>query len=84
MRWTEPLAATPETEMYTGFWMGNPNKGAYLERPRHGRQDNIKEEIGCESVNWIHATQDTEQKRAVVNAAMNLWFPKARGNFLTS
>jgi len=41
-------------------------------------------EIGRETANWNHLTQNRGQKWAVVNTVMNLWFLKIRGTFLTS
>jgi hypothetical protein len=40
--------------------------------------DNIKldlREVGWVGMDWIRLTEDRDQLRAVVNTAMNLWFP---------
>jgi hypothetical protein len=39
-------------------------------------KDNTKtdpEEVGCETVDWIHLAQDRVQWRALVNTIMKLW-----------
>jgi len=33
------------------------------------------QEVGCWGMDWIELVQDTDRWRALVNAAMNLWFP---------
>jgi hypothetical protein len=46
-----------------------------LERPRRRWVDNIKidlREIGWDGMNWIDLAQDRDQRRALVNAVMNL------------
>jgi hypothetical protein len=43
-----------------------------------GREVDIKidlEEIGCESVHWIHLAQDRNQLEALVNMVINLQVP---------
>jgi hypothetical protein len=40
-------------------------------------EDNIEknlEEVGCESVDWIHLAQDGDQRQALVNTVINLQF----------
>jgi hypothetical protein len=40
--------------------------------------DNIKmhlKEIGWGGVEWINLAQDRDQRRALMNMAMNLWVP---------
>lgn len=44
----------------------------------------MEKEIGRETANWNHSTQDRGQKWAVVNTVMNFWFLKIQGTFLTS
>jgi hypothetical protein len=58
-----------------------------LGRPRHRWEDSIKidpEEIRWQGVNWIHLSQDMEQRRALVNTVMNLQVPQKAGNSMTS
>ena len=48
-------------------------------------EDNIKmdlQEVGYEVMDWIKLAQDTERRRAVVNAVMNLRVPIKFGEFL--
>ena len=35
------------------------------------------EEIGINAGNWVDSTQDRNYWRALANAALNLWVPKA-------
>jgi hypothetical protein len=35
-------------------------------------------------MDWIDLAQDTDQWRALLNTAMNLWVPYIAGKFLTS
>jgi hypothetical protein len=58
-----------------------------LGGPRRRWEDNIKtdrREIGLDSVDWIHLTQDRDQWRALVNTVMNLCVPQKTGSVLTS
>jgi hypothetical protein len=55
--------------------MGKPEGKRPLGRPRRRREDGIRmdhREIGWGNVDWIQLTQDRDQWRAVVSAAMNL------------
>jgi hypothetical protein len=63
-------------------WIQNFNKKPVWKRPfrtpQYGWDNNIEiyvKEIGCEGVNRIKWTQDTNQWQARVNMAMNLWVP---------
>jgi hypothetical protein len=62
------------------YWVlvGNPERKRPLERRRYRREHNIKidlREIGWSVMDWIHVAQDRDQRRAVVNALMNLRVP---------
>jgi hypothetical protein len=59
--------------------VGKPGRKRPLGRPRYRLVDNIKMglvEILYGGVDWIVVAQDREKWRALVNAVMNLWFPK--------
>jgi hypothetical protein len=48
------------------------------QKTRRKCEDNIRtdgSEIGWEGVDWIHLAQESDQWRALVNTAMNLWVP---------
>jgi hypothetical protein len=64
--------------VYT-FLVGKPVGKIPLGRPRRRWEDNIKmdsQEVGCEGMDWIDLTEDRDRWRALVNAVMNLRFPK--------
>jgi hypothetical protein len=58
--------------------VGKPERKSPLGRPRGRCVDNIKMAllgIIWGGVDWIGLAQDRDNWRALVNAAMNLWFP---------
>jgi hypothetical protein len=58
--------------------VGKPEGKRPLGRPRRGLVDNIKmdlREIGWYGMEWIYLAQDRDQRRALVNMAMNLRVP---------
>ena len=57
---------------------GKPTGKRPFGRPRHRWEDNIRmdlEEIGINAENLVVSAQDRDYWRALVNAALNLWFP---------
>jgi hypothetical protein len=67
--------------------VGKPEGKKPLGRPRHRWEDDIKldlQEVGCGGLDWFDLAEDRVSWRALVNAVMNLKFPKNSGNFLTS
>jgi hypothetical protein len=58
--------------------VANPEGNRPLGRPRRRWVDNIKinlTEIGWDGGDWIDLAQDRDQRRALVNAVMNLRVP---------
>jgi hypothetical protein len=57
-----------------------------LEMPRRKRDGNIKtdfREIGRDGMDWIDLAQDVDQRRTLVNTAVNLGVPQDVGKFLS-
>ena len=57
---------------------GKPTGNRPLRRPRRRWEDNIRmdlEEIGINAGNWVDSAQDRNYWRALVNTALDLWFP---------
>jgi hypothetical protein len=71
-----------------GAWrvlVGTPERKRPIERPGCRWENNVKmdfQEMGWDSLHWIDLARDRNRWRAVVNAVMNVWFPKGK-NFLT-
>jgi hypothetical protein len=64
-----------ETRNQYRLFVRKPERKRPLRRRKRRWVDNIKinlAEIGWDGVDWINLTQDKENKRAHVNAAMNL------------
>jgi hypothetical protein len=58
--------------------VGKPEGNRPLGRHRPRWVDNIKmdlNEIGWDSMDWIHLAQDSDCLRVLVNTVMNLQFP---------
>jgi hypothetical protein len=75
MRWAGHVARRGREEVYTGFWVGKPERKRPFERSRRRWEDNIKmdlQEVGCGGMDRIALAQDRDSWRALVNAGMNL------------
>ena len=75
-------------EVYTGFWWGNLRERGHLGDPGvDGRIIIIiswifrKWDVG--GVDRISSAWDSDRRRALVNAVMNIRVPQNAGNFLT-
>jgi len=58
--------------------VGKPEGKRPLGRPRRRWEDNIKkdrQEVGCDSMDWIVLAQDRDRWRALVNVVLNLRVP---------
>jgi hypothetical protein len=67
--------------------VGMPEGKRPLGRLRHRWVDNITmdlREIGWDGMDWIDLAQDREQRRALVNTAMNFRISYNAGKFLSS
>jgi hypothetical protein len=85
MRLAEHVGSMERTRNLHKILIGKSERKKPLGRPRDIRWDNIRmdpREIQWESVDWIHLTQDTDQRRALVNTVMNLQVPYEAGNYL--
>ena len=72
--------------MYTVCW-GKPEGKKPLGRPTMGWENNIKmdlQEVGCGGMDWIELKRGRNRCRALVNAVMNIRFPKNEENSLTN
>jgi len=59
--------------------VGKPGGKRPLGRPRRRWEDNIKmdlQEMASEGMDWIYVAQDRDRWRALVNAVMDLGFPR--------
>jgi hypothetical protein len=66
--------------------VGKLEENRPLGKPRRRLEDNIKldiQKIGW-GMDWIVLAQDRDRWWALVNAVLNIWFPKNAGNYLTS
>jgi len=75
MRWDEHVARMGEDRGVYRFLVGKPEGRRPLGRPRRRWVDNIRmdlQEVGCGHVDWIGLSQDSDRRRTLVSAVMNL------------
>jgi hypothetical protein len=83
MRWAGHVARAEEKRNEYIILVGKPEGKRLIRRLRHRWEDNITmnlREIGWESVDWIHVTQNMDQLEgggALVNMVTNFGFRKS-------
>ena len=81
MRWVGHVAHMGERRCAYKIFVGKLEGKRPLERPWRRWEDNIKvddQEVGWD-MDWIDLAQHRDSWRTLVNAVMNLRFPKMRG-----
>ena len=73
LRWAAHVARMEEGGSVFKMLTGKPIGKRPLEMPR--RRMDLKE-IGINTKNWVDSAQNRDYWRALVNAALNLRFPK--------
>jgi hypothetical protein len=74
MRWTGHIALMGKKRNAYRILVGKPERKRRLGRQRRWWVDNLRE-IGCDGMNWIDLTHDSDHWRALVNMVMNLRVP---------
>jgi hypothetical protein len=72
------VARTGEKRNACRILVGKPEGKRPLGRPRRRWMDNIKinlREIGWDDMDWIDVAQDRDQRKALLDTAMNLRVP---------
>jgi hypothetical protein len=80
VRWAERVERIEEIIAYRILVVWSKGK-RLLWRPR-SRWEDLKKEMGCEDVDWIHVAQDRVQRRVLMNKVINLHVPKSTDYFL--
>ena len=78
LRWTWHVARMEEGRSAFKILTGKPTGKRPLGRPRRRWEDNIRmdlEEIVISAGNWVDSSQDRNDWRALLNAALNLRVP---------
>jgi len=78
LRWTGHVATMEEGRSAFKMLTGKSSVKRPLGRPRSRWGDNIRmdlEEVGINAGNWVNSAQDRNYWRALLNAALNPWFP---------
>ena len=77
LRWAGHVARMEEGRSAFKIVTGKPTGKRTLGRPRRSWEDNIRmdlEKMGINAGNWVDSAQDRDYWRALVNAALNLFF----------
>jgi hypothetical protein len=75
IRGTGHVARMEEGKSAFKILTGSPTRKRPLEMPRRRWEDSIRmdlKEIGINTRNWVDSAQDTDNWRAIVNAALDL------------
>jgi hypothetical protein len=75
MRWARHVARMGKERKVYKVLVGKPEGKRPLGRPRRRREDGIRmdlRETGWEGVDWIRLARSRDQRRAVMNAMINL------------
>ena len=78
LRWAGHVARMEEGRSAFKVLRGKPTGKRPLGRPRRRWEDNIRmdlEEIGINAGSWVDSAQDRNNRRALVNAELNLRVP---------
>ena len=78
LKWARHVARVEEGSSAFKILTGSLAGGRPLGRPRRRWEDNIRmylEEIGVNAGNWVDSAHNTDDWRALVNAALNLRVP---------
>jgi hypothetical protein len=78
MKWVGNAARMGEKRNAYRLFVGKPEGGRPLGRPRRRWMDNIRMdlvEVRWGDVDWIGLAQDRNRWRALVNSVLNLWVP---------
>jgi hypothetical protein len=78
LRWTGHVTRMEEGRSAFKMLTGKPAGRRHLGSPRRRWEDNIRidlKEIGTNTRNWFDSFQGRDYRRALVNAALNIWVP---------
>jgi hypothetical protein len=76
MRWVGHIAHMEKMRNAYKIFIKKPEGKRPCGRPRHRWEDNITmdlRKIGWEGADWMHLSQDRDQRQALVHNVMNFW-----------